>query len=222
MMIFSKIIAKILVPIVLAVLIIMALQFLPWRQFGGSPPRQEINIHALAQQVLPAAEFVSLHYKYTELFEDKADNLRNIFGMRIPGTAREILVIAEGIVMLGIDCEKIRIEVTSYDIPTTLIVTLPPVKIISHEFDIRRIRDLSGVFVRTRLEEFPELMRSYKSEAELKVRGNLELYLQARISTESFFRQLFQSIPALESTNIEFEWETTVLIEAEMNSVETL
>jgi hypothetical protein len=213
MAIFTKFLTKLIFLIVLAVLIVVALHLIPWRQSGDIGPRHEINIHALAQQVLPAAEFVSLHYRYTELFEDKADNLRNIFGMRIPGTAKEVLVITEGIVKLGIDCEKISIDTAGYD-TTALIVTFPPVRIISHEFDIRRVRDLSGVFVRTRLEEFPDMMRMYKSEAELKVRGNPELYLQARTSTESFFRQLFQSIPALEFVDIEFRWENAVFIEA--------
>ena len=209
MVMFKRFLTKILVSAVLAVLIIAVLCImLPLGKFfGARPPLKEIAIHTMVQQVMPSAEFVALHYKYTDLIEDKADNLRNIWGMRIPGTAKEVLVITDGVVKLGVNCEKIKIDATGSNTQTTIVVTFPPVKIISHEFDIRRIRDLSGLFVRSRLEDFPDVIKVYKSKAESKVMENQDLFLQARASTESFFKQLFQAVPALESTNIEYSWE---------------
>ncbi|MCL2219375.1 MAG: DUF4230 domain-containing protein [Chitinispirillia bacterium] len=217
MFITYKIIKKIIIPVVLIAGIFLALQFLPLQQFFGATTQQEISVSTLARQVLPAAEFVSLHYKYSELFEDRAENLRNIWNMPIPQTGREVWVIADGTVKFGINCRDIRIDTASYYIDTTryesLIVTFPPIQVISHEFDIRRIRDMSGVFRKPKPEEYPEMLKKYKQEAELKARRDRELYSQARITTQAFFEQLFNAIPALQSTKIEFRWGVTVPVE---------
>ncbi|MCL2183574.1 MAG: DUF4230 domain-containing protein [Chitinispirillia bacterium] len=218
MFITYKIVKKLLLPAVLVIAAVLAVQFLPLRQlFGGAAPVQEINVSTLARQILPAAEFVSLHYKYSELFEDRAENLRNIWNLPIPQTGREIWVIADGTVKFGINCRNIKIDTASYYEDSTryesLIVTFPPIQIISHEFDIRRIRDMSGVFRKPKPEEYPEMLKRYKAEAELKARRDRELYSQARMTTQAFFEQLFNAIPALSNTKIEFRWGVTVPVE---------
>jgi Na+-transporting methylmalonyl-CoA/oxaloacetate decarboxylase gamma subunit len=77
--------------ILLALLIaaIAAIGILVGRSFGGGGPgiisdKKETDIRATVREVLPAAEFISLHYRYTSVINNV--DSKTMFGVSIPGT----------------------------------------------------------------------------------------------------------------------------------------
>lgn len=199
------------ITLVLAVLLIVAVAaigFLIGRpSLGGSlaiTPKQELSIHAQVLEVLPAAEFISLHYRYASVIKDVSS--KEMFGIYIPGTEKKMLAVIDGTIKLGVDCKKIEIDSTRAD---TLFLKFPPIKILSHELhpETAEVYDQKdGIFNSYKLADHFALEAKQKAEIELNVRANRDLIMQARAATEQAFKAFFVGIPALNSVPVVFKW----------------
>ncbi|MDR1812738.1 MAG: DUF4230 domain-containing protein [Candidatus Fibromonas sp.] len=196
--------------VILAILLAVAtaaIGFLIGRPSGGSSyvtPRQETSIHTTVRAVLPAAEFVSLHYRYTSVIKDASS--KEMFGIPIPGTEKKMLAMIDGTIKLGINCKDIKIDTSRSD---TLFLKLPPIKIISHELhpETAEVYDQKdGIFNKYRASDQFALEAKQKAEVELDVRANRELILQARAATEYAFKSFLQGLPVLNTIPVAFTW----------------
>jgi len=166
--------------------------------------KQETSIHTTVREVLPAAEFVSLHYRYTSVIKDV--NSREMFGVQIPGTEKKLLAVIDGTLKLGIDCRKIQIDTTRTD---TLFLKFPPIKIISHELhpETAEVYDQkNGMFNRYKAKDLFILESKQKAEIELNIDKNYELISQARTATEYAFRSFLRTVRVLDTIPIAFRW----------------
>ncbi|MDR2554053.1 MAG: DUF4230 domain-containing protein [Fibromonadaceae bacterium] len=171
---------------------------------GITTTKQETSIHATVREVLPAAEFVSLHYRYTSVIKDI--NSREMFGIQIPGTEKKLLAVIDGTIKLGIDCQKIQIDTTRTD---TLFIKFPPIKIISHELhpETAEVYDQkNGMFNRYKARDLFVLESKQKSEIEFNIDKNHELISQARTATEYAFKSFLHSVHVLDTIPIAFRW----------------
>jgi hypothetical protein len=197
--------------IILAVLLAVAVAtigFLLGRPSGKSgdivTSRQETSIHTTVREILPAAEFISLHYRYTSVIKDV--NSKEMFGINIPGTEKKLLAVIDGTIKLGINCKDIKIDTTRSD---TLFIKFPPIKIISHELhpETAEVYDQKdGIFNKYRASDQFALEAKQKAETELNVRANRELILQARSATEYAFKSFLHGLPVLSAVPIVFAW----------------
>jgi hypothetical protein len=197
--------------IILAVLLAVAaatIGFLLGRPSGGESslltPKQETSIHTTVREVLPAAEFISMHYRYTSIIKDVSS--KEMFGIYIPGTEKKLLAVIDGTIKLGIDCRAMEIDTTRKD---TLFIKFPPIKILSHELhpETAEVYDQkNGIFNKYRASDHFALEAKQKSEIELNVRANRELIFQARAATEYAFKSFLHSIHALDTVPIAFKW----------------
>jgi hypothetical protein len=199
-----------LVLLLLLIAAIAAIGFLvgrPSDTSGGDivTPKQEISIHATVREILPAAEFVSLHYRYTSVMKDVSS--KEMFGIQIPGTEKKLLAVIDGTMNLGIDCQKIEIDTMRTD---TLLIKFPSIKILSHELhpETAEVYDQkNGIFNRYRAKDLFALESRQKVEMELSVGKNPELISQARTATEYAFKSFLSIIPALDTVPIVFRWD---------------
>jgi len=182
--------------------------FLLGRPGGGESsflnPKQETSIHTTVREVLPAAEFISMHYRYTSIIKDVSS--KEMFGIYIPGTEKKLLAVIDGTIKLGIDCRTMEIDTTRKD---TLFIKFPPIKILSHELhpETAEVYDQkNGIFNKYRASDHFALEAKQKAEIELNVRANRELILQARAATEYAFKSFLHSIHALDTVPIAFKW----------------
>jgi len=166
--------------------------------------KQETSIHATVREVLPAAEFISLHYRYTSVIKDV--NSREMFGIQIPGTEKKLLAVIDGTIKLGIDCRALKIDTTRTD---TLFIGFPPIKILSHELhpETAEVYDQkNGMFNKYKARDVFVLESKQKMEMERDIGKNIELISQAHDATESAFRSFLRIIPALDTVPIAFRW----------------
>jgi len=171
---------------------------------GIATSKQETSIHTTVREILPAAEFVSLHYRYTSVIKDV--NSREMFGVQIPGTEKKLLAVIDGTLKLGIDCRKIQIDTTRTD---TLFLKLPPIKIISHELhpETAEVYDQkNGMFNRYKARDLFVLETKQKAEIENNIEKNYELISQARTATEYAFKSFLHSVHVLDTIPIAFRW----------------
>jgi len=161
-----------------------------------------VSVHMLARKYLEAAEMISMHCEYRDVFELSEENLKNIYGMSIPGTKKHLIVKTRGTMYLGVDCKDITVDTTRSD---TLFLTFPPIKIIAHEFEFTDIYDLSGVFRKYNLKDIPTLRGDYKAEIEFNTKNDREVISAAEEKMEKAFRN---DIPTLKGVPIVFTWNT--------------
>jgi len=182
--------------------------FMIGRPGGGGggivTPKQETSIHVTVREVFPAAEFISLVYRYTSVIKDV--NSKEMFGIPLPGTEKKMLAVIDGTIKLGVNCKEIKIDSSRTD---TLFIKFPPIKILAHELhpETAEVYDQkNGIFNKYRVADHFALEAKQKAETELNVRANLELIKQARAATEYAFRSFLHAIPALDTIPISFRW----------------
>jgi hypothetical protein len=201
---------RIKIIVVLAVLLlaaVIAIVFLAKGSLGGSSAiesKQETSIHTTVRAVLPAAEFISLHYRYTSVIKDA--NSKEMFGFYIPGTEKKMLAVIDGTMKLGIDCKELKIDTSRTD---TLVIKFPPIRILAHELhpETAEVYDQkNGIFNKYKASDHFALEAKLKADMDLNVRANKEIIMQARSATEYAFKSFLLMLPALDSVPIAFRW----------------
>jgi len=171
---------------------------------GVTSTKQEINIHTTVLEVLPVAEFVSLHYRYNSVIKDASS--KELFGISIPGTEKRMLALISGSIKLGIHCQNIVIDTTRSD---TLFIKFPPIKVISNELypESAEVYDeKDGIFNKYRAKDQFALEAKLKAETELDVRANMDIIRQARGATELAFKSFLKAVPAIDTIPVVFRW----------------
>ena len=161
----------------------------------------ETSVSTMVKEILPASEYVSLIYNYQSITQ-RAYN---------PGSwlnARNLLIVLDGTVKLGFNCEKITVRESG----TRLIISMPPVIILAHEQYPERARSYElaggGLFPRTiQPQDILDMLGDSKIEQEILVKANDELLKQARDSAETLFKPLLELNPSISGKyTIEFIW----------------
>jgi hypothetical protein len=196
-----------LVLLLLLVAAIAAIGILVGRSMNGGQvitPKQETSIHVTVREVFPAAEFISLVYRYTSVIKDV--NSKEMFGIPLPGTEKKMLAVIDGTIKLGINCKEMKIDTNRTD---TLFIKFPPIKILAHELhpETAEVYDQkNGIFNKYRATDHFAIEARQKAETELNVRANRDIIMQARTATEYAFKSFLHALPVLDTIPVAFRW----------------
>lgn len=205
-----------LLPAVLIIIIVALLlavgYLLGGRQLGLPLPesiaRSQISAHTVVKEVLPIGEYASLAYHYTSVVKDI--NSKDLNGWTIPFTTRKYLFTYDGVMKLGIDGTKVRVEEVPDPLNDPVIrIVLPPIQILSHEVDddsIEVFEQSQTIFNEIKIEEAFKVTADRKREMEEKVlSGAVD---DAKASLEQQFGSLLRGIPGIKgSYDLTFVWE---------------
>jgi hypothetical protein len=212
---------KRLLPLILVfiiVLLLLAVGYLLAGKAGMKMPlvteNSKLSAHTVLKGVLPIGEYASLAYHYTSVVKDI--NSKDIKGWNIPFTTRKYIFTYDGVMKLGIDAGKISIGETGVepdgaeteDMPV-IRITLPPVKILSHEIiddSIEVFEQSQTIFNEIKIEDAFKVTAERKLEMEAKaMEGNA--VEEARVSLEQQFGALLGGLPGIkDSYRVEFVW----------------
>ncbi|MDR0587205.1 MAG: DUF4230 domain-containing protein [Treponema sp.] len=218
---------RFLLPAVLIVIIaglLLAVGYLlAGRRLGLPVPeviaRPQISAHTVVKEALPVGEYASLAYHYTSVVKDI--NSRDLNGWTIPFTTRKYIFTYDGIMKLGIDGTRIRVEeasgsadgsdsANSVNGPVIRII-LPPIQILSHQVDddsVEVFEQSQTIFNEIKIEEAFRVTADRKREMEEKVL-NSGAVDDAKVSLEQQFGSLFRGLPGIrDNYDLAFVWET--------------
>jgi hypothetical protein len=216
---------KRLLPAVLIVIIAGLLLFtgylLAGKRLGLNPPEvtahSEVSVHTVLKEALPIGEYASMAYYYTSVVKDI--NSKDINGWSIPFTTRKYIFTFDGVMKLGIDGRKIRIEEpppppadeTEARGETPVIrVILPPIQILSHEIidgSIEIFEQSQTIFNEIKIEDAFKVTADRKREMEEKLFSGGAAG-EAEVSLEQQFGALLRGLPGIrDNYNVEFVWE---------------
>jgi hypothetical protein len=169
----------------------------------GISSKQEESARTMVKEVLPVSEYVSLVYRYTRVAE--SENRFTIRGWNIPLTTKKYLVVYDGTLKLGIDGGDIRVDQTG----DTVRVTLPPVRILSHQIheETTKVYDQTfNVFNQIKLQEYIDFTAGQKAIVEEQAREDGAVFDMARTSLEEQFSAMFRGLQVLNEYRIVFIW----------------
>lgn len=206
-----------LLPAVLIIIIVALLlavgYLLGGRQLGLPFPesidRSQISAHTVVKEALPIGEYASLAYHYTSVVKDI--NSKDLNGWTIPFTTRKYLFTYDGVMKLGIDGTKVRVEEVPDPLNNPVIrIILPPIQILSHEINddsIEVFEQSQTIFNEIKIEEAFKVTADRKREMEDKVLSGGAVD-DAKSSLEQQFGSLLRGIPGIKgSYDLAFVWE---------------
>jgi len=177
------------------------------------------SAHTILKEVLSIGEYASLAYHYTTVVREI--NSRDFRGITVPFTTRRYIFTYDGLIKLGIDGSKIRIEDDTDlavntggaggqgELPVIRIV-LPPIKILSHEViddSIEVFEQSQSLFNQIRIEDAFHVTSERKRELEKRVMES-NVVLEARRSAEQQLGTLLRNLPGIQDSYvIVFVWE---------------
>jgi len=175
--------------------------------------KSEISAQTIIKEVLPIGEYASLAYHYTSVVKDV--NSKDFHGWTIPFTTRKYIFTYNGTMKLGIDGTKIQIEEKAAEngLPV-IIITLPPVKILSHEIiedSIEVFEQSQTIFNEINIQDAFNVTAERKRELEIDVMES-DVVNDARASAEQQLGALLRALPGIRGVyDIEFAWQDDAL-----------
>jgi hypothetical protein len=209
---------RFLLPAILIVIIVALLLVVGYlwggRQLGLPVPesltRSEISAHTVVKEALPVGEYASLAYHYTSVVKDISS--KDLNGWTIPFTTRKYLFTYDGIMKLGIDGTRVRVEevLDPVNVPVIRII-LPPIRILSHETNddsIEVFEQSQTIFNEIKIKEAFKVTADRKREMEEKVLSGGAVD-DAKASLEQQFGTLLRGLPGIKDNyDLAFVWET--------------
>jgi hypothetical protein len=203
--------------VILLVLFVLAFGILLGVGIGGDSgkddPRSKTSVLVIMRERIRAAEFTSLKYNYNVPLKDMPGNRRETITIAIPGTNKKIpisftipftgkklLATIEGTIHLGIDCSEIDVATIGTN---NFVITLPPIKILSHEINKQELFDKKGNYSP---DEIWALESGLKDSIASGMLNNPEIISDAENATIDMLRSILAKIPDLGSAQIAFNW----------------
>lgn len=87
----------------------------------------KITTDLIGQQLVDVQELVVQEYHYTNM--GRYENRLDFYGWQVPFTTKRFIVSYDGIIKAGVDLTELKVDISG----STITVTLPQAKILSHE-----------------------------------------------------------------------------------------
>lgn len=132
---------------------------------------EQFNVVTLQEQVKEVAELATEQETYT-VMETYEGDAKQLLGVDIPFTSKEMQLTFNGTIKAGINADKIRIDAN--DTLGTIDVKLPHSEILSHEIDedsIQIVAIKNGLFNRVTPENTNEIRKTGKEKKEKEILG---------------------------------------------------
>ena len=160
--------------------------FLGGRWSAGQSENTQIDAVVLQNQLTEIRELATVTYAYTNMaqFESSSD----FYGVKVPFTTTSFILTYDGTIKAGVDLDGAAVDISG----TTVTVTLPEARILSHEIDedsVEVFDEKTSIFNPFTVEDFTSFQADQKAAMEERAlsRGLLE---EARSKAVSSVKQL--------------------------------
>ena len=160
--------------------------FLGGRWSAGQSENTQIDAVVLQNQLTEIRELATVTYAYTNMaqFESSSD----FYGVKVPFTTKSFILTYDGTIKAGVDLDGAAVDISG----TTVTVTLPEARILSHEIDedsVEVFDEKTSIFNPFTVEDFTSFQADQKAAMEERAlsRGLLE---EARSKAVSSVKQL--------------------------------
>ncbi|MCI2106838.1 MAG: DUF4230 domain-containing protein [Intestinimonas sp.] len=156
---------------------------------GKKAEKNELSSIVLENSLAQISELATVNFMYTNMAQFENSNV--FYGVTLPFTTKRFILTYDGVIKAGIDFSLAEVVVNG----TSVTVTLPEAKILSHEIDegsIKIFNEQTSIFNPFTVEDYSSFRQDQKAVMEQKAtdRG---LLTQAQEKAESSVEQFLSS-----------------------------
>lgn len=155
----------------------------------------QITTDLISQRLAGVQELATVEYFYTNM--GRFENQLDFYGWAVPLTRKSFIVSYDGTVKAGVDLTDMSVTVNG----TTVTVTLPQAKILSHEIpedSIEIFDETHNIFNPIQISDYTGFTRDQKSDVEARAVEN-GLLEEASRRARSAVEQLLALVPGMEA-----------------------
>lgn len=180
--------------VLVIILGLLAVAFIGGHYLGKQDSQTEITSELVGNRLEQAKELTTTKYFYTNTAS--FENQRKFYNWNLPFTTKKFIVSYDGVIHVGIDLSAIDVKVQDQ----TIDVTLPEVKILSHDIDSNSIKvfdEEASIFNKMTVDDYANFTNEQKkaSEEEAKDKGLLEA---AKQNTERTIKEILNMDPTIQ------------------------
>ncbi|KAA9219396.1 DUF4230 domain-containing protein [Aerococcus loyolae] len=173
---------------------LLAVAFIGGHYLGKQDSQTEITSELVGNRLEQAKELTTTKYFYTNTAS--FENQRKFYNWNLPFTTKKFIVSYDGVIHVGIDLSAIDVQVQDQ----TIDVTLPEVKILSHDIDSDSVKvfdEEASIFNKMTVDDYANFTNEQKkaSEEEAKDKGLLET---AKQNTEKTIKEILNMDPNIQ------------------------
>ena len=195
-------IIAIVILIVVAVVGFLAGMYFQISYASRPDPATTYTSETIAKEIKDVCEYAVLDYRYTNV--GKFENQREFYGWSVPFTSKSFILTYDGEIKLGVEGDKIDVNVTG----NIISIKLPDVKILSHEVhenSIKVMDETHNIFNQVEVEDYAKFATDRKLEKENEINAS-DLLEQAKEKVKVQMTDLLDSLPDIkENYQIQFE-----------------
>lgn len=157
-----------------------------------TPP--EITADLIGQQLHDIQELAVVEYYYTNM--GRFENQLDFYGWQVPFTTKRFIVSYDGVIRAGVDLSELSVMVSG----STISITLPPAKILSHEIPEESIEvfdETKNIFNPITIEDYTGFTADQQGQIEQKAVEN-GLLDRAQQKSQEAVENLLAFIPGME------------------------
>ncbi|MCY3036418.1 MULTISPECIES: DUF4230 domain-containing protein [Aerococcus] len=179
--------------VLVIILGLLAVAFIGGHYLGKQDSQTEITSELVGNRLEQAKELTTTKYFYTNTAS--FENQRKFYNWNLPFTTKKFIVSYDGVIHVGIDLSAIDVKVQDQ----TIDVTLPEVKILSHDIDSDSVKvfdEEASIFNKMTVDDYANFTNEQKkaSEEEAKDKGLLEA---AKQNTERTIKEILNMDPTI-------------------------
>ncbi|WMF95766.1 DUF4230 domain-containing protein [Aerococcus mictus] len=180
--------------VLVTILGLLAVAFIGGHYLGKQDSQTEITSELVGNRLEQAKELTTTKYFYTNTAS--FENQRKFYNWNLPFTTKKFIVSYDGVIHVGIDLSAIDVKVQDQ----TIDVTLPEVKILSHDIDSDSVKvfdEEASIFNKMTVDDYANFTNEQKkaSEEEAKDKGLLEA---AKQNTERTIKEILNMDPTIQ------------------------
>ncbi|KAA9234491.1 MULTISPECIES: DUF4230 domain-containing protein [Aerococcus] len=180
--------------VLVIILGLLAVAFIGGHYLGKQDSQTEITSELVGNRLEQAKELTTTKYFYTNTAS--FENQRKFYNWNLPFTTKKFIVSYDGVIHVGIDLSAIDVQVQDQ----TIDVTLPEVKILSHDIDSDSVKvfdEEASIFNKMTVDDYANFTNEQKkaSEEEAKDKGLLEA---AKQNTERTIKEILNMDPTIQ------------------------
>ncbi|AMB96119.1 DUF4230 domain-containing protein [Aerococcus urinae] len=180
--------------VLVIILGLLAAAFIGGHYLGKQDSQTEITSELVGNRLEQAKELTTTKYFYTNTAS--FENQRKFYNWKLPFTTKKFIVSYDGVIHVGIDLSAIDVKVQDQ----TIDVTLPEVKILSHDIDSDSVKvfdEEASIFNKMTVDDYANFTNEQKkaSEEEAKDKGLLEA---AKQNTERTIKEILNMDPTIQ------------------------
>ncbi len=169
------------------------------------PLTPEIVLKELQSKLVDVGELTTAEYLYTDA--NRFTDTKHFIGLTLPGTTKSFVVKWDGVIRAGLDITQITVKVNESQ--KALTITLPEVRILSHEIldDTAETLDESGgLFNPIKVDDVNALYSVSKDAMEQRALQN-GLLEQAEENVKARLSSLLLTLPGVSDYTISFRFQ---------------